>query len=246
MHLDKALCEVVQTNQVHLTKALVNAGASFNYRDKYGHDALYYACKYGDLTQIKWLCENGADVNRRYDNDVGLMTLEFDRKRKVTVEIMDILWYYDGRFCGRKLILHTNDCVHILKWMMNVKYVYIDGVDKDGKTLLHLACITDQIGMVKFLIENEIDVDARCNKGLTALSYAVISNNITAITLLLECDANINNQDDEGNTALHFACARNNLKAACLLSRYQADDTVKNDSGVLAYNMGPFDVSYFS
>lgn len=73
--------------------------------------------------------------------------------------------------------------------------------DNAMNTAMHLAAANNQIEVMKFLIEKNVNIDAQNTQGETALHIAASNNKKSAITLLLENDANTLLKDKNGKTA---------------------------------------------
>ena len=92
-----------------------------------------------------------------------------------------------------------------------VRELFAAGVDKDvrdalGATALHAAMFQRNLIVVKLLLDNGFDPNARTTKsGNTPLHYAVASNNLGAARLLLQYQANKNIRNLEGLTPLEKA-----------------------------------------
>jgi len=92
-----------------------------------------------------------------------------------------------------------------------VRELLAAGVNKDvrdalGSTALHAAMFQLNLNVVKLLLDNGFDVNARVTKnGNTPLHYAVAYNNPAAVKLLLQYNANRNIRNLEGLTPLEKA-----------------------------------------
>lgn len=84
--------------------------------------------------------------------------------------------------------------------------------DADGMTMLARAAAEGMDVIVKALLENGADVNARCRQNTTALHYAVAHEESYAIKALLNHKANPNLADDSGWTALWYAVDANHPK----------------------------------
>ena len=75
--------------------------------------------------------------------------------------------------------------------------------------VLHCAATNGREAIVKLLLENGTEVDARCEGGETALHCAAIYGHGAVVKLLLEKGVAVGGRDEEGRTALrHAARAR--------------------------------------
>ncbi len=111
--------------------------------------------------------------------------------------------------------------------------------DGDGRTALHWVAEEGHSGnIVKALLENKLDINARDNRGVMALLTAVHSchwkpTQRSLITQLLECGASlaVDQSDIRGWTALHRAAAHGVVKIACRLLEAGADVKARNCKG---------------
>ncbi|XP_061372320.1 ADP-ribosylation factor GTPase-activating protein AGD1-like [Gastrolobium bilobum] len=76
---------------------------------------------------------------------------------------------------------------------------------KDGSSVLHLACLTGDVGMVELLLQRGADINAYDSSGRTPLHYCIIRTKTEAAKVLITRGANQHVADKEGNTPLKFA-----------------------------------------
>ena len=142
------------------------AVADINTRNKYGNTPLHLACDKGDLTKVKELIAQRANVNaENYEND-------FDSGKATPLHIA----------CGGVQI-------ELVKFLLE-NGATVDAIDQGGNTPLHRCFLeflpidqdnleyakmgTDNLKLVKLLVENGATVDAENNDGETPL-YKVLS-----------------------------------------------------------------------
>lgn len=101
----------------------------------------------------------------------------------------------------------------------------------EGGTPLHTAARGGHLEVIKFLIANGADVNARRKDGESALSEAVFNGHIDAARFLIASGANINNVGAEGHTPLHWTALHGNVDATTLLIERGADATIKDEDG---------------
>ncbi|KAI8357898.1 hypothetical protein EDC96DRAFT_514815 [Choanephora cucurbitarum] len=109
---------------------------------------------------------------------------------------------------------------------------------------LHWACITGNVGLVKFALDQGVPVDCTVN-GFVPLQLSCISDNNIAVTqYLIDRGADVNIQkwskkkhkthaihNATGSTALHVACANGCIKTVDLLIRNHALIDIKDKYG---------------
>jgi len=114
-----------------------------------------------------------------------------------------------------------------------VKKALKNGIDVDIKgenscTPLHYACQNSNLQIVKLLLLNRANVNAKNRYStlypifdtLTAINQ---ENSFSILKLLIEAGADINKVDSFGNTALHYAVERGNQKLIELLLLFGCD-----------------------
>jgi ankyrin repeat protein len=101
-------------------------------------------------------------------------------------------------------------------------------ITANGRTLLHAAAHSNNLEIIKILLQKNIDINAKDNLGDTALHLAV-QNNLPKITqILLENKANPNSQSQDQDTPLLTALEREFMPIAQQLIQYNADVNVIN------------------
>ncbi|KAH3858130.1 hypothetical protein DPMN_100750 [Dreissena polymorpha] len=152
----------VATNQPGIVKSLICACANLGSCDKNGDTPLHVACKYGYMECIKellhphLLCAERKDLSAR--NFEGLTCLH---------------------------IAFTNNHVNIMEALLEA------GVDinltegKTGRTILHNACLSGNVIMVRLLIRyKDCNFDALSYDSLTPFDLACVRNH-DEITMIL-------------------------------------------------------------
>lgn len=170
-----------KTNDINLTKALYNFISRNN------------------LGKVKYLIESGVDINA--DNGGFLREASGGGKLEIVKFLIEK---------GANVNAKDNDGFIALKfasgrgWLEVVKYLVANGANINGDVL----CWTASNGagrVMKFLIENCVDIDARDEYGNTALIEALKWNKSKTTQLLIENGADINAKNNEGKTALDYA-----------------------------------------
>ena len=85
---------------------------------------------------------------------------------------------------------------------------------RDGATLLHHAAHASQLAVMKYLVEEEAELDAADSSGNTSLHLSILACHIEGIHFLLEAGASSSAKNKDGNTLLHLAAKELTGKAA--------------------------------
>ena len=122
----------------------------------------------------------------------------------------------------------------------------IEVKDTYGRTPLINAAFYGNMDLLKWLISEGADVNARDKKGYAALHFSVQENKSDCVNLLLKSKADPNIQDENGNTpaavaVLNWKAGENfgNLKA---LIDAGADLKLKNKAGNSVYSIIPVSI----
>ena len=161
-----------------------------------------------NIERIKFLIENGADVNHRVYREDGHYESDMFHG------------FNDGCNCGRTALIYAVNGGHV----ETVKLLIENGADvnvrdcSDMNLLMYLYNMdiyantpspTDEeiIAIAELLIENGVDVNATDKYGQTVLKYAVNykAKNYEAISFLIENGADVNAIDESGQTVLDYA-----------------------------------------
>ncbi len=169
-----------------------------------GEDALLEAARKNDLGKVKYLVENGANVNAK-DND-GWTPLHWAASKNN----LDMVKY----------LVETG------KADVNAKTSY-------GTTPLYWAAEKNNLDMVKYLVENGANVNAKASYGTTPLHKATLNNNLEMVKYLVETGkADVNAKDNNGETPLHWAACNNYLEMVkYLVGTHKADVKAKDNNG---------------
>jgi ankyrin repeat protein len=168
-----------QHQNPEVIRALVQAGADVNARDKNGETVLMYAVMGEDvnLEVVKILVQAGADVNARDERGTTVLMCA-NQGIATKEEVLDILLKAGADVNAR---------------------------DKDGATILMQV---GHDGQIDILVKAGADVSAQDKEGTTALMRVVADINgetPTMVNLLLKAGADVNMRDKKGKTALDVA-----------------------------------------
>lgn len=122
------------------------------------------------------------------------------------------------------------------------------GVDRLGRTELHYAASSGDVGKVQALLAAGASADLPDDNGWTPLHFAAQAHSVPVSEALLAAGALVDPQDSHGNTPLSNAIfnSRGRGELIALLRQHGADPNVANAYGVspiaLATTIGNYDV----
>ena len=218
----KELRFCVDTDSYEQAKILIDEGkasvdCTYDSNEKateYEETLLMYLCRLytndddKNIEKIKFLIENGADVNHRVYREDG------------HYESDDMFHGFNyGCNCGRTALIYAVNGGHV----ETVKLLIENGADVNVRDCFDMNLLmylydnihantpspTDEeiIAIAELLIENGVDVNATDKYGQTVLKYAVNykAKNYEAISFLIENGADVNAIDESGQTVLDYA-----------------------------------------
>ncbi len=213
---------VAKDGNITEIKQALSDGMDINstWKNDANQSMLFYAAAYNHLELVKFLVENGININAvdKYGN-----TALHQAARKGFLPIVKYLVGNGGNVNhqNEKKVTPFNEAIYY-NHLECAEYLLGKGADIDnhfdldydfGITSLHFAVgggFTYSKDLVKFLIEkgaNVCETDAENN---LLLATAVKQNTLTA--QIVKAAKNINIRDKEGKTVLHHAAANDSLR----------------------------------
>lgn len=86
-----------------------------------------------------------------------------------------------------------------------------DTSNENSRTPLHAAAMSNQIEIVKLLVQNKADLNMQDKNGVSPLLAALKANNFDIATYLINQNADLNLIDNDKNNALLTVCDGNNI-----------------------------------
>jgi len=160
--------------------------------------ALIKATKNCDISTVKALLANGANVNAK---DIDGKTALMYASAGVTVVKPDY-----NQVGGGIIVTLKEGCIDVVKALL-ANGANVNAKDINGWMPLMIASTQTKghSDIVKALLANGANVNAKTNKGDTALMIASGTGHVDVVKALLGNGANVNAKDIDGNTALKVA-----------------------------------------
>lgn len=131
----------------------------------------------------------------------------------------------DNIYCQYKSILFKESNQDYKFHSCNIGIGKVSQLDRNGKNILHYAILSNELDMVKYLIEkfrdfscNQYDRDMN-----STLHLAVIINSKEMMKLLLSLGAIVDFKNREGKTALHSAAVKGQIDLIEILLEAKSD-----------------------
>jgi ankyrin repeat protein len=105
---------------------------------------------------------------------------------------------------------------------------------EDGSCLLYMAAETDQLAVVKYLVQQGAEKDTADNAGATPLFMAALQGHLAVLQYLAQQGADKNKANNNGTTPLHIAAQKGHLAVVQCLVQQGADKDKVNNSGCSA------------
>eukprot|EP00919_Chromeraceae_sp_WS-2016_P020884 GHVR01049562.1.p1 GENE.GHVR01049562.1~~GHVR01049562.1.p1 ORF type:complete len:536 (-),score=115.29 GHVR01049562.1:347-1954(-) len=115
--------------------------------------------------------------------------------------------------------------LEMASFLYDVASPYIEDVDDNGNTALHLACVGGHVDVIEYLIEKGANIHAVGFVKRRCLHKASFTGHLEVVQLLLEKGAHkdLEEPDEDGNTALQLACGGGRLEVVEELLRHRAN-----------------------
>ena len=190
------------------------SGKIVDTKDAEGSTPLHKASRKGHLDVVKFLIENGANVNAQTTFGGNMVPLHWASGKghlnvvKLLVENgANVDAQTTSKYKGNMTPLHwasEGGHLNVAKFLIK-NGAKIDAKNSENKILLHLASMENDLDQVKFLIKNGAKIDAKDEEGVTPLHMASERGHLNVAKFLIKNGANVNAQTIYGGTPLHFA-----------------------------------------
>ncbi|KAL7803967.1 ankyrin repeat-containing domain protein [Trichoderma afarasin] len=204
----------IRKSAVEVLKLLLENGARID-----EPPALHTACIWRDKERVRWLLDQGADVNAKSDSHGTPLHAVLTH----TIYGGQVTPFFGGAFSSNQEI--SEETVPIIQLLIN-EGAQVNQVGGEHGTALQAACYNDALNVevVRYLLEHGADVNAEGGEYGTALVAACATRKeVDLVQLLLEHGADANAEGGEYGTALASACKRGAPELVRLLIEYGAN-----------------------
>ena len=187
------LHQAVMRGHTSTVKAMLKAGCPVDVVDSNGASALHAAAGFGFVEVIGELLGRACDVNAT--DSEGCTPLDYAASWGKTETVLNLVRHgADKTIRAGTLggpLLSAACCGHwsTVEVMLGENFP-VDGIVRDGETLLHLAAIGGNVRLLRTLVERGFNVSQRDYYGLTPLHYAIVLQRDECFMALLALGAN--------------------------------------------------------
>lgn len=182
--------DVAWDNNVEAAKLLLNYGAKVDLPSGPSQiTPILPACQRNAFEMVKFLVENGADVNQRFEKAGNQSPIRFACK--------------------------TGN-IDMVSYLLE-KGAALEDQPNDRITPLIQAAKSNHTKLVQYLLERGALVNTQGRDGESALNQAVKNNNVEMVKLLLDKGASVSLLDEEGNSTIKLAKKTKNKELIALI-----------------------------
>ncbi|XP_046341569.2 ankyrin repeat and KH domain-containing protein mask-like isoform X2 [Haliotis rufescens] len=229
-----------RTGNVEEVKRLLSRGVDINCRGMGSTTPVMVAAYSGHRDVVELLVSKGADVSLVDKDGDSILHLACLRGHLGTVEFVLSLNVVDINSRGqgsmtpvmRAAMGGHRDVVELLV----SKGADVSLMDKDGDSILHLACGGGHMETVRFVLSlNVVDINSRGLKSTTPMMRAAVGGHRDVVELLVSKGADVLLVDGVGNNVLHLACMIGDMETVeFVLSLNVVDIDARNYLGMTA------------
>ena len=216
-------------NHLEVVKFLVTEiKCDLEAEDEYNNRPLHFACAFsGSVDLVSYLIKvAGCDINTRGLEGRTILhwACEENHLEVAKFLVTEIKCDFEAKDEYNNRPIHIacafSGSVDLVSYLIKVAGCDINARGVQGRTILHWACVKNQLEVVKFLVaEIKCGLEAEDEYNNRPLHFAcAFSGNVELVSYLIKvagCD--INTRGLEGRTILHWACEENHLEVAKFL-----------------------------
>lgn len=231
---ESALWIAINNGYKEIIKILIANGADVDCINLSNNTPIIYAIKQNDTELLHTLIKNKADVNK--SNDKSPLWWAVMQNKEDIVKILvendaDVNKEYAGETPLMFAARHGN--MELVKFLLKNEFnrADVNHANIFKETALWKAFNKKRYDILKFLIEQNANLDIQDFNGNTPLLVACRDGNIELVKLFLENNANLNIENENEETAVLIACIKGYNDIAMLLIKNNADINKKDILG---------------
>ena len=238
-HCDKngftAVHIAAMQGNLDVVKLLKESGANIHVEDNEGsYSVMLAAIGTGDCNTVRWLIEQGVDVNHCDKNGFtavhiaakqgNLDVLKLLKESGANIHVQNEM----DRNSIMSAAIGTGDC-NTVRWLIE-QGVDVNHCSKKGVTAVHIAAQQGNLDVLKLLKESGANIHAQTEMGSNSImSASVGTGDCNTVRWLIEQGVDVNHCDKNGFTAVHIAAKQGNLDVLKLLKESGANIHVQNE-----------------
>ena len=233
-----ALVVACMFNNEGAIKVLLDAGADPNIADVDGYTCLHDAVTgHYSIEVLQAIIDRGANVNATNKRNETALTRAFTYKNESAINVLlnasadpNIADDTYGDTCLHKAV--TRDCsIEVLQAIIDHDAI-LNATNKTTRTALAVACLFNNEGAIKVLLNAGADPNPADVGGYTCLHDAVTGHySIKVLQAIIDHGANVNAANMRNETAFMLACMINNESAIKVLLNASADLNIAEVDG---------------
>ena len=197
-------------------------------RDHYDNTPLMDAAENGQLDVVKYLVDNGANVNTIDKAYRTPLMLAAEKGHLDVVKYLVDKGAMNAQNCAE--LAAKNGYLDVVEFLVT-KGTDVNARGRNGTMPLMKAAGLGQLDVVKYLVDKGADVNAKGEDGWTPLMMAMSDGNLDIVKVLVEKGADVNAKYENGLTVLMYAAAAGKLDMVKFLVDKGADVNAMINAG---------------
>lgn len=221
-----------------VVKHLIEHQADVNVVDFNGVSALLSAAQNDHVSVVDKLIDSGADVSHVSNNGISVFSSCIRSKDQKLLQIIiykkiieiHALLFPDNQQLKEILIKIVRKKVNfgnIIDFILKNKG-NINVTQKDGVTLLMMACSINDYKSAEKLINAGAEKDSLDSNYISAIHYACVGNKIKLLVYLLKQGCSLENVDGDGNYLEIWAVKEDNLESLQAIINFKGNDKIRD------------------
>jgi ankyrin repeat protein len=216
-NMNQAIHVAASNGYADIVKKLLDKKVDINAQDNLGNTPLLIAVRHDDAKVTRLLLQNNADY--RLQNKRKVSAIELAQTR-ADADVLKV-FASQGIKVGKNQDQYDNVSIEDFK-----KSIKESSSIYKGWPILSIACLLGENDIVRQLLKQGAEVNARDSDGFSALHRASSKEQVKTVGLLLKSGALINIQNDKKETPLFLAAEAGSYKMVKLLLSKGADPTI--------------------